>query len=282
MSGPSCACVAARLPSAPHMRPVTTCLRPPPAGRSRELYSVASSTGASSSGQRAEAAVAGADSHQVCPCCRHAAPLNLSSALPRHPSAQQVAYARVAPALRVLPLAPRAQVPVALSSFGGKHMHLFLRKHADRLREDVLQSDEDEGQGVCGGGGEAGGPEAGWPLQRSSLARQPKPNLPESSSHLCPGRAPPRLLAAGKGSLWSKVSSWTGGSGVAAPAVEGEERETIHVFTVASGHMCVMGGAGWPLQRSSLARQPKPNLPESSSHLCPGRAPPRLLAQLQV
>jgi UDP-glucose:glycoprotein glucosyltransferase len=126
---------------------------------------------------------------------------------------------------------------VALSSFGGKHMHLFLRKHADRLREDVLQSDEDEGQGVCGGGGEAGGPEAGWPLQRSSLARQPKPNLPESSSHLCPGRAPPRLLAAGKGSLWSKVSSWTGGSGVAAPAVEGEERETIHVFTVASGHM---------------------------------------------
>jgi hypothetical protein len=61
---------------------------------------VASSTGASSSGDKAEAAVAGADA---------------------------------------------AQVPVALSSFGGKHMHLFLRKHADRLREDVLEAPDSTG-----------------------------------------------------------------------------------------------------------------------------------------
>ncbi|EFN52002.1 hypothetical protein CHLNCDRAFT_59065 [Chlorella variabilis] len=111
-------------------------------GRSQELYSVASSTGASSSGQRAEAAVAGADAHQV---------------------------------------------PVAMSSFGGKHMHLFLRKHADRLSEDVLEAEEGE---------------------------------------------------PGKGSLWSKVTSWAGSGGGGVPAPEGEgERETIHVFTVASGHM---------------------------------------------
>lgn len=38
-----------------------------PAGRSQELYTIASSTGASSTGQRAEAAVAGADAHQVRP-----------------------------------------------------------------------------------------------------------------------------------------------------------------------------------------------------------------------
>ena len=31
-----------------------------------------------------------------------------------------------------------SQVPVAISSFGGKHMHLFLRKNLDRVEEDVL------------------------------------------------------------------------------------------------------------------------------------------------
>ncbi|KAL4422940.1 hypothetical protein ABPG75_009137 [Micractinium tetrahymenae] len=70
-------------------------------GHSQELYTIASSTGASRSGQRAEAAVAGADAHQV---------------------------------------------PVALTSFTGKHMHLFLRKHPDRLHEDVLEAGGAEGE----------------------------------------------------------------------------------------------------------------------------------------
>lgn len=44
----------------------------PLTGRSQELYTVASSTGASSSGQRAEAAVAGADAHSVRACAQRA------------------------------------------------------------------------------------------------------------------------------------------------------------------------------------------------------------------
>ncbi len=39
------------------------------------------------------------------------------------------------------------QVPVALTSFTGKHMHLFLRKHPARLYEDVLEA------GAAGDGG---------------------------------------------------------------------------------------------------------------------------------
>lgn len=125
-------------------------------GRSQDLYTVASSTGASVSGQRAEAAVAGADAHQV---------------------------------------------PVALTSFTGKHMHLFLRKHADRMEEDVLEA---AGASSANGGGDG---------------------------------------SEGKGSLWSKVSSW---GGKAADAVAGAGPEAadavaedgrIHIFTVASGHM---------------------------------------------
>ncbi|KAI3430615.1 hypothetical protein D9Q98_005207 [Chlorella vulgaris] len=133
-------------------------------GRSQQLYSVASSTGASPSGQSSGAALASTDA--------------------RH-------------------------VPVAVSSFGGKHMHLFLRKAADRMAEDVLQAEEGDEGGT--GGGE------------------------------------------GKASLWNKVASWAGSSGGAdavggVPATQAEggvqgagqeelERETIHVFTVASGHM---------------------------------------------
>ncbi|KAL4857496.1 UDP-glucose:glycoprotein glucosyltransferase [Chlorella vulgaris] len=133
-------------------------------GRSQQLYSVASSTGASPSGQSSGAALASTDA--------------------RH-------------------------VPVAVSSFGGKHMHLFLRKAADRMAEDVLQAEEGD-EGAMGGG-------------------------------------------EGKPSLWNKVASWAGSSGGAdavggVPATQAEggvqgagqeeqQRETIHVFTVASGHM---------------------------------------------
>lgn len=39
------------------------------------------------------------------------------------------------------------QVPVALTSFTGKHMHLLLRKHPDRLHEDVLEAGGAEGAG---------------------------------------------------------------------------------------------------------------------------------------
>ena len=65
----SCADGCAPPPTAP---PITANhhhlpMHHPRAGRSQELYTVASSTGASSSGQKAEAAVAGADAHQVRP-----------------------------------------------------------------------------------------------------------------------------------------------------------------------------------------------------------------------
>ncbi len=48
-----------------------------------------------------------------------------------------------------------------------------------------------------------------------------------------------------KGSLWDRVSAWRGGGSgkggaparLGAEGGAGGERETIHVFTVASGHM---------------------------------------------
>ncbi|GAB4815180.1 hypothetical protein N2152v2_002226 [Parachlorella kessleri] len=107
-------------------------------GRSRELYMVASSTGASTTGG-GDAAAAASSPHQV---------------------------------------------PVALTSFQGKHMYLFLHKDAERLTEDVLD---------------------------------PSP-------------------AEEAGSLWSKLGGWTGKGSKQAAVKDGEE-DTIHVFTVASGHM---------------------------------------------
>ena len=92
------------------------------------------------------------------------------------------------------------QVPVALSSFSGKHMHLFLRKHADRLDEDVLTEANATSADATSAGAAAGKP----------------------------------------GGLWSKVGSWTsGGKNAAAAAGSGDAdaNETVHVFTVASGHM---------------------------------------------
>ena len=120
-------------------------------------------------------------------------------------------------------------------------MYLFLRKHADRLHEDVLEGGDSSGaragparcflflSGVpcvlassswrrCSTGKRLMSPSwAGFPLRRTRPAR---PALPP----------PP---GAGE-SLWSKLGSWGKGG---KPAARGKE-DTIHVFTVASGHMC--------------------------------------------
>ncbi len=111
-------------------------------GRSQDLYTVASSTGASSSGSKAEAAVAGADAHQVRrevnvfrPAGRQAATTRGQSFFCSFPASPLILKPQLAF------LASFLQVPVAISSFAGKHMHLFLRKHADRLGEDVLEAD---------------------------------------------------------------------------------------------------------------------------------------------
>lgn len=132
-----------------------------------------------------------------------------------------------------------------MSSFGGKHMHLFLRKHADRLSEDVLEAEEGEPGGHCTPRWRHAGT-----LQPASLAAcRACGHWAAPTCFLC--YVPQALTAslallcrhccvgcAGKGSLWSKVTSWAGSGGGGVPAPEGEgERETIHVFTVASGHM---------------------------------------------
>lgn len=149
-----------------------------------------------------------------------------------------------------------AQVPVALSSFSGKHMHLFLRKDADRLTEDVLT-------GNATGGWAPGelhccrSSAAEFRLQVSAAPRIVPASLPPPvpfggsaptqppSHHAQHPPCPPFTDDGSKGSLWDRVSAWRGGGsgkGSAPARLDAEagaedDRETIHVFTVASGHM---------------------------------------------
>ena len=158
---------------------------------------------------------------------------------------------------------------MALASFSGKHMHLFLRKHADRLHEDVLEAvnatTTEEGEQSWCGRGAAALVEAGRAaFHRPASNWRPSPGASLTLRHARAMR-PPLLGVPAEGGdvgagLLGKVASLVGG-GKGGPALaaqrEGAEDDRVHVFTVASGHMCGGGGqqgmgwTAWRQQRSS-------------------------------
>lgn len=102
-----------------------------------------------------------------------------------------------------------------------------------RLTLAALEQDPASGWRLCRGWGSAL-PGNCWQEQ---TARQPGPYPAQLDPRLAHHRHVcvlwPRF--AGEGSLWSKLGSW-GGKGKGPQRGE-EDGETIHVFTVASGHM---------------------------------------------